>query len=173
MLSVIGSGSALSPEVEALARGLGRAAVDAGFRLVTGGKGGVMAAASAGARESSRWTDGAIVGILPGDDASDANPSVDVALPTGLGIARNVLVVRAADVVVAVAGASGTLSELALAWQLGRPVIALAPSGGWAAELAGRALDDRRSDRVHRAETAEEAVALAGSLLRGQIGLGA
>lgn len=164
ILAIIGAGTAPEP-VLALAEELGARAMTAGLRIVTGGRGGVMAAASRGARTCEAWTEGSVLGILPGDEATQANPWVDIALPTGLGIARNVLVVRAADVVVAVAGGSGTLSEVALAWQLGRPVIALAPSGGWAARLAGETLDARRSDRVHPVQTPAEAVALAQSLL--------
>jgi len=164
VLAVIGSGDAV-PEVLGVAEVLGAAAVTAGFRVVTGGRGGVMAAASRGARTCPAWTDGSVPGILPGEDAAEANEWVDIALPTGLGIARNVLVVRAADVVVAVAGGSGTLSEIALAWQLGRPVLALPSCGGWAEQRAGRALDDRRGDRIHPARTPAEAVSLAQLLL--------
>ncbi|HEU0024498.1 MAG TPA: hypothetical protein VFQ12_07700, partial [Thermoleophilaceae bacterium] len=68
---------------------------------------------------------GVTVGVLPGADRADANAWVDVALPTGLGEARNALVVRAADAVVAVGGGYGTLSEIALALKTGRPVIGL------------------------------------------------
>ena len=99
-----------------------------------------------------------MIGILPGLDATDANPFVDIALPTGLGLARNVLVVASADAVIAIGGRSGTLSEIALAWQLGRPVIAIDGHGGWAAELAGRAVDDRRTDTVRAVSSVAEAV---------------
>lgn len=166
VVAVVGSGGVLTADVEALARDLGRAIADAGLVLLTGGKGGVMAAASAGARSSPSWVEGRVIGLLPGDDRSEANAHVDLALPTGLGIARNLLIVRAADVVVAVSGGSGTLSEVALAWQLGRVVVALAPSGGWAAELAGRTLDDRRDDTVLPAETVSEAMELVEQALR-------
>lgn len=163
-LAVIGSGEPLSAEIEALSFELGRRAIDAGFRLATGGLGGVMEAASRGARAAAGYREGDVVGILPNYDKASANASVDIVIATGLGIARNVIVVASADVVVAVGGGSGTLSELAVAWQLGRPIVALAPAGGWAEKLAGEAIDDRRNDRLVRAESAEEAVALATGL---------
>jgi uncharacterized protein (TIGR00725 family) len=73
----------------------------------------------------AKGADGLTVGILPGSDRSDANPFVDIALPTGLGEARNALVVRAADVVIAIGGGYGTLSEIALALKAGKSVVGL------------------------------------------------
>src|SRR5215213_1101827 len=108
---------------EAVGRGLG----EAGAVVVTGGRGGVMEAASRGARAGG----GTTVGILPGTTREDANEYVDVAVASGLGEARNVLVVRAADALVAVGGAYGTLSEIALALKVGKPVIGL---GSWQIE---------------------------------------
>jgi uncharacterized protein (TIGR00725 family) len=96
---------------------------------------------------------GTTVGILPGTARADANPFVDVAVPTGLGELRNGLVVLAADAVVAVGGEFGTLSEIALALKAGKPVVAV---GGWELSRAGRPVD-----AIERATTAEEAVALA------------
>jgi uncharacterized protein (TIGR00725 family) len=78
-----------------------------------------------------------------------------------MGIARNALVVRAADAVILVGGGSGTLSEAAFAWQLGKPVVALTPAGGWGARLAGARIDDRRGDQVLAAAEPREAVRLA------------
>ena len=98
-----------------------------GAVVVTGGLGGAMAAACRGAKGGG----GTTIGILPSDNRADANAWVDVAVPTGLGEGRNALVVRAADAVVAVAGEFGTLSEIALALGLGKPVVGL---GTW--ELA-------------------------------------
>ncbi|HET9441822.1 MAG TPA: TIGR00725 family protein [Acidimicrobiales bacterium] len=105
---------------EAVGAGLGRA----GAVVVCGGLGGVMAAACRGARSTGATT----VGLLPGARRGDANPWVDVAVATGLGEARNVLVVRAADAVVAVGGEYGTLSEIAFALKTGTPVVGV---GTW------------------------------------------
>ncbi|MEZ4442194.1 MAG: TIGR00725 family protein [Polyangiaceae bacterium] len=162
-LAVVGNGQlAIDDPRYALARELGRRAIDAGFRLVCGGRGGVMEAACLGAHESEAYREGDTVGILPGSDRSAANPWVDIPLPTGLGDARNALVAKA-DVVVAVGGGAGTLSEMALAWVHGRPLIALACEG-WSGRLGGESLDgtsDPDARRVTGAETAEEAIAAA------------
>jgi uncharacterized protein (TIGR00725 family) len=120
-VAVVGPGDASPAEIEA-AEAVGRGIAHAGHTLVCGGLGGVMAAACRGAAEAG----GVTVGILPGTDRAAANQWVRVALPTGLGELRNGLVVRAADVVVAVGGAYGTLSEVALALKTGVPVVGLA-----------------------------------------------
>ena len=92
--------------------------------MVCGGLGGVMEAACRGAKGGG----GTTIGILPGTDRAAANPFVDFAIPTGLGEARNALVVRAADALIAVGGAYGTLSEIAFALKAGKPVAGL---GTW------------------------------------------
>lgn len=120
VVSVIGAGRA-TPDEERAAETIGARLATAGVVVVTGGLGGVMAAASRGAADAGGLT----VGLLPGTARSPANPWVQVALPTGLGEGRNVLVVRAADAVVAVGGEHGTLSELGLALKLGIPVVGL------------------------------------------------
>lgn len=171
VLAVIGPGSGETrtdpiPEAtRALAYDIGRRAIDAGFRLATGGLGGVMAAASEGAHAAEGYREGDVIGIVKSHAHGDANPFVDIVIPTGMGIARNLLLVSTADVVVAIGGGSGTLSEIALAWQLGRPIVALR-GGGWAGRLAGTAVDGRREGVVLEAGTAEEAIALARDALR-------
>ena len=117
-IAVIG-GSSASPEVLRAAETVGRELALAGADLVCGGLGGVMEAACRGAREAGGFT----IGILPGEDRREANPWVACAIPTGLGHFRNFLVVRAADGVIALPGASGTLSEAAMARTLGAPVV--------------------------------------------------
>jgi uncharacterized protein (TIGR00725 family) len=103
------------------ARTVGAHLAEAGAIVVCGGVGGVMEAACRGAKQAG----GTTLGILGGVDRSEANPYVDIAVPTGLGETRNALVVRAADSVVAVGGGWGTLSEIALAMRTGVPVVAL------------------------------------------------
>ena len=164
-IAVIGAGEG-DEQLMSLARALGRALCDRGWRIVCGGLEGVMEAAAEGARSSDRASGADVIGVLPGLEAADANRFVDVVIPTGMNMARNVIVVASADVVVALGGGAGTLSELAIAWQLGKPIVALACAEGWAAELAGRSIDGRRGDRVHRAEDVEGAVELVGGLLR-------
>jgi uncharacterized protein (TIGR00725 family) len=139
-VAVVGGGRA-SPEELEVAREVGRLLAEAGAVVVTGGLGGVMEAASRGSREAGGHT----VGILPGDQAHRANRWVELPLPTGMGEGRNVLVVRAGEAVVAVGGEWGTLSEIALARKMGRPVVTL---GRPPAEKLG----------LPSAETAAEAV---------------
>ena len=158
LVAVIGNGDA-DPVSDRLASQVGAAIVGCGCGLVCGGLGGVMEAACRGARAARADTCTPIVAILPGTDRQDANPYADVVLPTGLGYARNLLVVLAADAVIAIGGKSGTLSEMAHAWQIGKPLCALAGAPGWAASLAGRPLDDKRSDAVFEASTVGEAEA--------------
>ncbi|MBW2527391.1 MAG: TIGR00725 family protein [Deltaproteobacteria bacterium] len=158
VLSVIGNGTPLAQDVEALCEELGRRAIEAGYRIASGGLGGVMAAVSRGAHQASSYREGDVLGILPTYDGDSANPHVDVVIPTGIGWARNLLVVASADVVVAVGGGSGTLSELAFAWQLQKPIIAMATAPGWSAKLGGSALDHRERPPVMAAQNAAEAI---------------
>jgi uncharacterized protein (TIGR00725 family) len=122
----VGPGEA-SAEQEEIAEEVGRLLARRGAVVVCGGLGGVMEAACRGARGEG----GTALGILPGLDRGAANPHVSVAVASGLGEARNALVVRAADALIAVGGAYGTLSEIALALKTGKPVIGL---GTWAIE---------------------------------------
>jgi uncharacterized protein (TIGR00725 family) len=159
ILAIVGAGQ--DPcEIAALAERAGRAAIDGGFHLACGGLGGVMAAACRGARSSPAHGRGLILGILPGGDTSAANPDCDLVVATGMGIARNAILVTTADAVLVLGGGAGTLSEVALAWQLGKPIAAVASSGGWAASLGGRAIDERRAEPILRADTPEKAVDL-------------
>jgi uncharacterized protein (TIGR00725 family) len=119
-VAVIGPGEATAEEAQC-AEAVGRELAQRGAVLLTGGHGGVMAAACRGAATAG----GLSVGILPGLDRSAANEWVGVALPTGLGELRNGLIVRAADSLIAVGGAYGTLSEVALALKTGVPVVGL------------------------------------------------
>lgn len=150
-VAVVGAGDA-GPDDLAVAEDLGRELARAGAVVVCGGLGGVMEAVCRGARQLG----GRTVGILPGSDRRHANPFVDVAVATGLGEARNLLVVRTADVVVAVGGEFGTLSEIAFALRLGTPVVGI---GTW--ELAKRG---HPVDAVVRAGSAAEAAGAAMAL---------
>jgi len=123
-IAVVGASSASDAELAA-AETVGRALGEAGATLITGGRSGVMEAASKGAAGAGATT----IGLLPGTDRAEANRYVSVAIPTGLGELRNGLIIRAADAVVAVGGGYGTLSEVALALRAGVPVIGV---GTWA-----------------------------------------
>ena len=147
-VAVVGGGGAPLEELSA-AEEVGRRLAAAGAVVVCGGLGGVMEAACRGAKEGG----GTTVGILPGMDRRDANPYVDVAIPTGMGEARNALVVRASESMVAVGGEFGTLSEIALALKAGRPVIGL---GSWELSKGGHPVA-----AIRAAACAEEAARLA------------
>jgi uncharacterized protein (TIGR00725 family) len=149
-IAVVGPGDA-APSALSAAETIGRGLGQAGAVVVCGGLGGVMAAACRGAKAAG----GTTVGILPGTDRTAANEWVDVAVPTGLGEARNALVVRAADAVVAVGGGFGTLSEIAFALKAGKVVVGL---DTW---------DLRREpDPITRAAGPDEAVAMALAAVR-------
>ncbi|MDV2503001.1 MAG: TIGR00725 family protein [bacterium] len=122
-VGVIGAGSCSAAEADQ-ARTVGRLIARRGWALLCGGLSGVMEAACQGAAEEGGLT----VGILPGTDAASANPYVRLSLPTGLDYARNVVLVRASQALIAVAGEYGTLSEIAIGLKLGKPIAAL---GSW------------------------------------------
>jgi uncharacterized protein (TIGR00725 family) len=132
-IAVVGGGRAEPAELEQ-GEEVGAGIAAAGAVLVCGGLGGVMEAACRGARSKL----GTTVGLLPGLDREDANGWVTVAIPTGLGEARNALVVRSAGALLAVGGGWGTLSEIALALRIGRPVGGL---GTWELARRGRPIE--------------------------------
>jgi uncharacterized protein (TIGR00725 family) len=131
-IAVVGP-SAATPAEHVLGEEIGRLIGEAGAVLVCGGLGGLMEAAASGCAKAG----GRSVGIVPGE-RSDANPYVTVAVATGMGEARNAIVVRSADVVIAVAGEFGTLSEIALALKMGKPVVGL---GTWELAKLGHPVD--------------------------------
>jgi uncharacterized protein (TIGR00725 family) len=140
-IAVVGASEPTPEQVQA-AEDAGRGLAAAGAVVITGGGGGVMAAASRGARDAG----GVTIGILPGFDRSEANEWVSVAIATGMGELRNGLIVRAADAVLAVGGAYGTLSEIALALASGVGVVGF---DTWAVD--GVELADTTAGAVERA----------------------
>jgi uncharacterized protein (TIGR00725 family) len=152
-VAVVGPGQPTAEEA-ATAEEVGRLLGEAGAVVVCGGLGGVMEAVCRGARSAGGLT----LGILPGRDRREANAYVEVAVPTGMGEMRNALVVRAADAVIAVGGAYGTLSEIALALRGGTPVVGL---GTWELIRGGHP-----DDGIIRAASPREAVETALDLAR-------
>jgi len=146
-ISVIGSGS----KWEAQAEQVGRLLAGRGCTVVTGGGAEVMAAAARGAKQAG----GKTIGILPGESPAEAGEWIDISVATGTGHARNLAVAASGEAVIAVGGSWGTLSEIAFARRLGRPVVLL--EGGVAVEGEG----------YLRATSPEEAVELALSALKG------
>jgi uncharacterized protein (TIGR00725 family) len=120
LIGVIGSGQC-DEQVTRLAFEVGREIAASGYGLICGGLGGVMEGACRGAAEAGGLT----IGILPGDSPATANPYVRIPIVTGLGIARNVIIVRSCRAAIAIHGGSGTLSEIAFCLKLGVPVVSL------------------------------------------------
>ncbi|MCK4912357.1 MAG: TIGR00725 family protein [Candidatus Omnitrophica bacterium] len=137
-ISVIG-GHKCSKKIYKIAEEVGRLIAGQGWVLICGGRTGVMEAACKGAKEQGGLT----VGILPSSDGGDANKYVDVKIPTGLGYARNILVVRASDAVIAISGEHGTLSEIAFAFNEEKLIIGI---------------DTWEIEGIKKAKTAKEAV---------------
>lgn len=151
IVGVMGSGHPITGAERALAQHLGALIAGCGWVLLTGGSAaGVMDAASQGAHDAG----GLVIGVLKGEDVGEASAYVDIAIRTGMGDARNVINVLSSDVVIALPGGAGTLSEIALALKSDRIVIAL----GWDPGAAFRAAGN---GRLLMASTAEEAVSLA------------
>jgi uncharacterized protein (TIGR00725 family) len=146
-VSVIGGGRCTAEEYS-LAEAVGSLVAQQDAILVCGGLSGVMEAAARGAKEAG----GSTVGILPGTDRVPGNPYLDVVICSGVGHARNLAVVSTGDVVIAIGGGYGTLSEIGLALKIGRPVIVLE---GW------RLQRDQGTLGIVYASTPQEAIALA------------
>ena len=141
VIGVVGSGET-EKRHDPLAIEVGSLIARHGAVVVCGGLSGIMEAASRGADQEG----GTTIGILPGSHKDEANPHITFPIPTGLGIARNVLIVKTADALIALPGGPGTLSEIALALNIGKPVVDL---GGW------------KIEGTQAASTAAEAVLLA------------
>ncbi len=137
----VAGGSTADEKTALLAYEVGSKLAKRGWVLICGGLGGVMEAVSRGAVDNG----GTTLGILPGYDHSDANKHIKIVIPTGLGHARNAILASSADGMIAVGGGNGTLSEIALALKMGKPVVALncahAVKGMAEARTAGEALD--------------------------------
>lgn len=144
-IAVIGI-SQCSFREQKLAKEVGKLIAKKGAILITGGLGGIMKYASKGAHKAG----GLVIGVLPTSNANDANPYVDIAIVTGLGDARNVIIVSTADAIIAIGGGFGTLSEIAFALKRDKPLIGL---GTWK-------LDEARLDnaKIIMANDAKDAV---------------
>lgn len=145
LVAVIG-GATCTPQEDRWAEAVGRLLAEHGALIVCGGRGGVMEAACRGAKASGGLT----IGLLPGTDRGEANPFVDVVIATGIGEARNAIIVQSAQAAIAVGGEFGTLSEIAFALKRDLPLAGL---GTWEIARAGEF-----ADRIHQAASPEAAV---------------
>ena len=170
LIGIIGKGSRgpddpVPAEAIEAAEEVGRLIAARDGVVITGGLGGVMEAASKGAQQAG----GLVVGLLPGTERSTANRYVDIPIATGIGTIRNHLTVRAGDAVIMIGGGNGTLNELTIAYGM-KPTVIVETSGGWAQRVRGalyegKFLDERRLREIHFAQTAEEAVEMAYTLI--------
>ncbi len=157
-VGIIGD-SAEVPALNTIAEEMGRLIALSGYSLVTGGREGIMGAASRGAASISPRSDTArVIGILPGIKKNEGNAHIDYVIPTGIGWARNQIVVLSSDIVVAIGGGSGTLSEMAYAWVYNKPVIAFDIKQGWSTKLSGQKIDDKRDDSIIKVSSPQEAI---------------
>jgi len=153
-IGVVGNKEVRTKSVWNTALEVGREIARSDAILVCGGLTGVMEAAAKGAKEAG----GVTVGIIPGSAKNEANPYIDIAIATGIGYARNAIIAATSDAVVVVGGGPGTMSEIALALNIEKPVVALENSGGVADLLVGKRIDGRM---VLSASSPMEAVKLA------------
>lgn len=156
VIAVVGD-SSCPPEETKVAETVGELLAQRGAIVICGGLGGVMAAACRGAKSKG----GLAIGVLPGEDASMANPWVGIPIVTGVGYARNMAVVKSAQAVIAIGGNYGTLSEIAYALKSNIPVIGL---NTWSLSRNGR-----EDDPIIRANSAQEAVRKAISLAKKEV----
>ena len=143
-----------TPELEKLAYETGAEVAKSNSILITGGLGGVMKAASRGAKENNGLT----VGIIPQNDMSEANEFCDVVIPSGIGLMRDFLNALAADGVIAIGGGSGTLSEICASYMYSKPIVVLKNSGGTATKFADQYLDHRKNVKIIGADTPKHAM---------------
>lgn len=142
-VSVIGdSGVAPGSTLWLKAERLGRILIDNNYYIINGGMSGIMEACFIGAKQSEHYREGMTIAVIPAFDPSLANTYADIVIPTGLDTYRNAIVANA-DVVVALGGGAGTLSEMAFAWIFKRMIIAYDVSG-WSGKLADSRIDDRK-----------------------------
>lgn len=149
----------------------GKALVDHGYRVQSGGLGGVMEAVFAGAHESEKYREGDTIALVPSFDTETANRYADIVIPTGLDIMRNAIVANA-DAVVGVGGGAGTMCEFAFAWSMKRLILAYKNSGGWSEKLADTRLDDTvrypdiPEDKVYGVTSPQEVVKILDEKIR-------
>ncbi len=135
-----------------------------GYSIVCGGLGGVMEAAALGVKKASN-PNALSICIIPQDDKKFANLYCDIVIPTGMGECRNKLVVNTADILIAIGGGAGTLSEIAFAWKQNKKVICITKFNGWAKNLAGQNIDTTAKDLLIPAENIEQTLSLLEQLL--------
>lgn len=167
IVSVVGNAACSQKECDTedrfkwdLAFDLGKTLVDNGCRVLSGGGRGVMRAVFAGAHASDKYREGDTIAVLPSYGFETANDFADILIPTGIDLARDIIVANS-EVVIALGGGSGTLNEVSAAWKTGRLIIAYENVEGWSAKLANTVLDNAQrydfEDKIWGVSNAQEA----------------
>jgi uncharacterized protein (TIGR00725 family) len=155
-IGVIGSNkSQCSDDLYQFAYEVGLLLGKKGHTVINGGMQGVMEAVSKGVKESQN-TESKVVGILPFNNSDGCNDYLDVKIPTGIGFARNSVIALSSDILIALGGGAGTLSEISFAWQYGKKVFCYMDVRGWSQNLANIDLDNRKSDLLVGFQSMEE-----------------
>ncbi|MDX1798563.1 MAG: TIGR00725 family protein [Candidatus Lokiarchaeia archaeon] len=153
IISVIGA-SEISKDIREKTVEIGRLIAKNNYAIACGGLSGVMEAVCKGAKEEGGFT----IGIIPSIEKTNANKYIDLVIPCPFSQARNIVVVLTGDVVLAISGKAGTLSEISFAWIYQKPIVALTEVDGWSSKIANQKLDDRRSDMIYGVKTPQEAI---------------
>lgn len=153
-VAVIGNAKIKSSLLQEMAESVGHTLNELGFHLVCGGLGGVMEASCLGHKSGENFCQ--TIGILPSFKDNTANKYIDIIIPSGLDIGRNQLVVASGFAVIVLGGGAGTLSEIALASQINKPILLMKGSGGWADKLTDDYLDQRCNSKIYHIHTLEE-----------------
>lgn len=165
-VGIIGSNSSVSSQkIEEFAELLGTELINEGYRIICGGMGGVMESVCKGAKKSLNYHEGDTIGILPSENTKDSNPYVDVAIATGIGYARNQILVASSEILIAIGGGAGTLSEIAFAWQMNKPIISVDLEDGWSSRIAGDIIDHRQRRAVAYARDLDDVMAYLSEIL--------
>jgi len=155
-IGVIGSNkSQCSKELYDFAYSLGLFLGKKGNTILNGGMQGTMEAVSKGVRDSGNNLS-KVVGVLPFDSKENANEYLDIVIPTGIGFARNSVLVLSADILIALGGGAGTLNEISYAWQYSKKVFCYTGTEGWSKKLANQNLDSRKEDLLIGFKTLDE-----------------
>ncbi len=153
-IAVIGSSEGLvTKNQREFAFKLGKILVDEGFEIINGGMGGVMEAIAKGAKESLKFVEKSVIGILPVPDIAIGNTFSGITIVTDMGSGRNRLIILNSDAVIAIGGGAGTLNELTLAWEFNKPIAVYSSGGGWAEKLAGEKIDPRKTQTIRAFDT--------------------
>lgn len=153
VISVIGA-SEISKDIREKTVEIGRLIAKNNYAIACGGLSGVMEAVCKGAKEEGGFT----IGIIPSIEKTNANKYIDLVIPCPFSQARNIVVVLTGDIVLAISGKAGTLSEISFAWIYQKPIVALTEVDGWSSKIANQKLDDRRSDIIYGVKTPQEAI---------------